>query len=194
MASRTPSRRTRSSRLAAPALANRSKQASGLSNVSASKNNETLLAKAQAVQAGSLFDQTMMSTPDMPSSTAKGKTTPASKPREAILAGNADGLGRPAPSADVDGAGDDAAVNGIMASHRSNKRKRMSRLMFGLALPSSPRRLDREEAAQDEQRRRNKLSQIQATIEKLHKSRPIWSYQPFPGDFLITISSDDTPL
>lgn len=64
----------------------------------------------------------------------------------------------------------------------------MGKVVFGLAIHSSLNRLDEEEEANDERRRRNTIVHIQSAIEKLRSSDPTWRYLDAPRDFLVTIS------
>lgn len=152
---------------------------------SASKSKEALLAKAQAIQAGSLFDQTMRAD-TTPKSTSKGKatetTTAASAaPSEATTAATSNAVRHQTESV----AGN---VPPEMQPGR-NKRRRMSKVVFGLAIHSSLNRLDEEEEGNDERRRRNRILYIQSTIERLRSSDPTWRYLDSPRDFLVTMSS-----
>ncbi|SPO27825.1 uncharacterized protein UTRI_04968 [Ustilago trichophora] len=168
----TPTTRSiRPSPLAAPSSANKSKEA--------------LLAKAQAIQAGSLFDQTMRAD-TTPKSTSKGKATEtptaaSAAPSEAATAATSNAVREQTE-----------AVAGNVSPEiqpRRNKRRRMGKVVFGLAIHSSLNRLDEEEEAKDERRRRNRILHIQSTIERLRSSDPTWRYLDSPRDFLVTISS-----
>ncbi|SNX86160.1 uncharacterized protein MEPE_04869 [Melanopsichium pennsylvanicum] len=158
------------------------------SSSSSSSSKEALLAKAQAVQAGSLFDQTMRAAPEpKPKALGKGKATETVT--EAVPAVSSEGAAK-----NTSGAARDAtsgAASGHMSSEmqpRRNKRRRMTKVVFGLAIHSSLNRLDELEEAEDQRHRRIRINRVQSTIEKLRSSAPTWRYLDAPRDFLVTIS------
>lgn len=157
--------------------------------VSASKSKEALLAKAQAIQAGGLFDQTMRAAPDTtPGSASKSRATPSGGAQSA-LPHSAQANTAPAVE-DRNPAARDGDTPSEMQPARK-KQRRMGRVVFGLAIHSSLNRLDEEEEANDERRRRNTIVHIQLAIEKLRSSNPTWRYLDAPRDFLVTISPSE---
>lgn len=154
---------------------------------SASKSKADLLAKAQAIQAGSLFDQTMRSVPDKTPSKSAGKekatVTDATVP--AVLSQMAANVASNESTEQANAAVGDTSLD---AGPRRNKRRRMGRVVFGLAIHSSLNRLDEEQEADDERNRRNRINHIQSTIERLGSSNPTWRYLDAPRDFFVSIS------
>ncbi|CBQ68870.1 conserved hypothetical protein [Sporisorium reilianum SRZ2] len=149
----------------------------------ASKSKEALLAKAQAVQAGSLFDQTMRG--------AASDATPTSKNKGRAAQSSASVATHPAEGAVDNAAPSIEPANGdasIEMQPRRNKRRRMDKVVFGLAIHSSLNRLDDQQEADDERRRRTRILHIQSTMEKLRSSNPTWRYLDAPRDFLVSIS------
>lgn len=155
---------------------------------SASKSKDALLAKAQAVQAGSLFDQTMRAGPAA-TPTSASRSRPAQStvstsdhPSEGRAGSAPDGIRH--HDSLVAATGDTS----IVTQPRGRKRRRMSKVVFGLAIHSSLNRLDDQQEADDERRRRTRINHIQSTIEKLRSSKPAWRYLDAPRDFLVAIS------
>lgn len=157
---------------------------------SASKSKEALLAKAQAIQAGSLFDQTMRAAP-VASPAAKGKATEI---RAAAATTSADAADSSVTSAAVQQSNGAAHEPAAELQPRRHKRRRMGKVVFGLAIHSSLNRLDEEEEAMDERRRRNRISDIKSSIERLRSSNPTWRYLDSPRDFLVAISPSSDAL
>lgn len=162
---------------------------------SPSRSKEALLAKAQAIQAGSLFDQTMRAAPDTIQSASKGKANDGVAPATSAAASGA------VEGSAQSGARDQAEVTGGDVSSemrpRRYKRRRMAKVVFGLAIHSSLNRLDDEEEANDERRRRHRIHHLQSTMERLRSSDPTWRYLDAPRDFLVTVSpssESSTPL
>ncbi|SPO28984.1 uncharacterized protein UTRI_04968_B [Ustilago trichophora] len=154
---------------------------------SASKSKQALLAKAQAIQAGSLFDQTMRA--DTTSkSTSKAKATESTATASAAAAPSESTAAATPNAARAQAEAPASNVSPEMQPRR-HKRRRMGKVVFGLAIHSSLNRLDEEEEANDERRRRNRILHIQSTIERLRSSDPTWRYLDSPRDFLVTISS-----
>lgn len=150
------------------------------------------MAKAQAIQAGSLFDQTMRAAPDAtPKSASKAKATPASA--AAPLSSDQGAVNGSSNLATVRSDAGAGAESSSGTQPRRNKRRRMGKIVFGLAIHSSLNRLDDEEEANDERRRRNRITHIQSTIEKLRSSDPTWQYLDAPRDFLVSISPSISP-
>ena len=119
------------------------------------------------------------------STTSKGKTAETNAAASTVQSEDA---GNPTPVAAAEQA-NAAAVERVQESRpRRNKRRRMGKVVFGLAIHSSLNRLDDEEEAEDERHRRNRINHIQGTIERLRSSDPTWRYLESPRDFLVTIS------
>ncbi|KAF6766919.1 Origin recognition complex, subunit 6 [Kalmanozyma brasiliensis GHG001] len=155
--------------------------------VTASRSKEALLAKAQAIQAGGLFDQTMRATP---------VANPASASKNRVTASGAgiDPQSGASTAANAPRDREDAAANGDISTEGQPMRKkprRMGKVVFGLAIHSSLNRLDEQEEANDERRRRNRIVHIQSAIDKLRSSNPTWRYLDAPRDFLVTISPSE---
>lgn len=153
---------------------------------STSKSKEALLAKAQAIQAGSLFDQTMRaSAAATPTSAIKGRPAQSTasisaNPSESAASGAAQTVRQHDNGASIE------------PQPRRQKRRRMGKVVFGLAIHSSLNRLDDQEEAIDERRRRTRIIHLQSTIEKLRSSNPTWRYLDAPRDFLVTISASQS--
>lgn len=150
-----------------------------------------LLAKAQAVQSGSLFDQTMRAASDAAATTAaptqaKAMDTDVAA-STAFLSDAVSASAEKQTKEQVDAETRLAELPPEM-QFRRRKRRRMGRVVFGLAIHSSLNRLDGEEEANDECQRRNRIHHIQSTIERLRSSNPTWRYLDAPRDFLVTIS------
>ncbi|CDS01599.1 uncharacterized protein SPSC_04652 [Sporisorium scitamineum] len=155
---------------------------------SASNSKGALLAKAQAVQAGSLFDKTMraLASDVTPKSTNKGRTV---QPSVSVSAHPAESIvGNAAQSNSQKGNGTANGDDSIDLAPGRNKRRRMGKVVFGLAIHSSLNRLDDQQEADDERRRRTRILHIQSTIEKVRSSNPTWRYLDAPRDFLVAIS------
>ncbi|TKY89490.1 hypothetical protein EX895_002021 [Sporisorium graminicola] len=152
---------------------------------SASKSKEALLAKAQAVQAGSLFDQTMRAAaPSNATLISTSTSRVTEQPGASASTLVPDGIVNKAAPASETAKGDTS----IEMQSRRNKRRRMRKVVFGLAIHSSLNRLDDQQEANDERRRRTRILHLQSTIEKLRSSDPTWRYLDAPTDFLVTIS------
>ncbi|KAJ9474810.1 Heat shock protein 78, mitochondrial [Pseudozyma hubeiensis] len=154
---------------------------------SGSKDKDALLAKAQAIQAGSLFDQAMRAgLDDTPSAANRSRTQQHDAGAAAPQSNNNVSVSAIRANADSQ-----AAANGDASTElqpRRPKRRRMSKVVFGLAIHSSLNRLDDQQEADDERRRRNRISHIQSTIERLRTSDPTWRYLDAPREFLVTVS------
>ncbi|KAJ1020550.1 hypothetical protein NDA13_005865 [Ustilago tritici] len=160
----------------------------------ASKSKEALLAKAQAIQAGSLFDQTLRAasdkTPSKSTPKGKGSATPATAVT-ALSESAADNVANAVACAKRPTAAAVDHVSTEMQRHRP-KRRRMGKVVFGLAIQSSLNRLNEEEEARNERQRRNRIHHIQSTIERLRSSNPTWRYLDSPRDFLVSISPSES--
>jgi hypothetical protein len=158
------------------------------SAVATGTSQEALLAKAQAVQAGSLFDRTMRSAPGTsPSKTpSRAAATPLDTNDAATLAQQ--GSASNGASAEQCSATRAAGIASELRPRRL-KRRRMAKVVFGLAVHSSLNRLNNEHEASDERVRRLRINEIQATIGQLRSGKPSWRYLDAPGDFLVAISA-----
>ncbi|KIS67778.1 uncharacterized protein UMAG_04271 [Mycosarcoma maydis] len=155
--------------------------------VSSSRSKDALLAKAQAIQAGSLFDQAMRTVPDATLASADASRVPqmSAAPSTHTLESN---VSIPANTAGEHNNTAADRVASTEAQPRRIKRRRMSKVVFGLANASSLNGLDDEQEADDERARRTRIDHIQTTLKQLRSANPTWRYLDAPRDVLVIIS------
>lgn len=146
---------------------------------------QALLARAQAVQAGSLFDSTMRATE---SSTIAKKSRPQNSAAQTSEASVSPAI--------TNTLAQTATLPPAQISHlpriRPPKRKRMSRIVFGLDVASGQAILDPDEQAVHQRLHSLRRKQIQDAFGTLvWNTNTTWRYHDYPRDFLISISTLD---
>ncbi|PWZ02474.1 hypothetical protein BCV70DRAFT_196719 [Testicularia cyperi] len=177
-----------------PLVASASPSTSSHANASSADSKQALLAKAQAAQAGTLFDQTLRSSAPILTATVSSSGSPSAPHGSA--ASRTDPTSDAGPQTRAVGPANaivgDTTEPMLVQVSQNRKRKRMSRLVFGLAVQSSLGRLDKEQEAEDVRLRRVKLNHLQTTINNLQAREASFSYLEPPGDFFVAISPSNT--